>query len=270
VGKSYRNQEPKTTSPPKNPFIVDMPAPMLTRNTELSRNARNLWGTLRGLADGKTGELRIKGQWMKATYFDRKAEMCKNTRLPAMRELIATGYVTVKRPRVWRMIGGRMRAVAGPTQYTVHREPAPRIDQQSKDSSKVHLQESISSTVQKMDSQFFSNPPLRADGSVFSEHTQGLEITVESNHQRHLPADDEFSASSFNNMKTEKARGILLGRGHDPLFVDIALARVVDLAEAKKKIPRSAEYFVTSVERALSDPQEYAEIDEIIALRTET
>jgi hypothetical protein len=61
-----------------------------------------------------------------------------------------------------------------------------------------------------------------------------------------------------------------LSKGHDPQMVDIALARVADLADAKGKVPRSPAYFVTSVERALADPEERGQIEAILARRAET
>jgi len=124
-------------------------------------------------ADGHSGDLKIPGRkwnkaeptWMKATQFDREARMSKATRLKAMRELIARGLVTATRPRVYRVIGGRMRAVAGPTHYTVHRAPATTgSHEKAEKSSRVKAvpdpQESNSSKVEKVDQQFLSNTPL--------------------------------------------------------------------------------------------------------------
>jgi hypothetical protein len=124
----------------KRPFLVGAPAPVLKKHPGFSKHARQLYVTLRALADGKTGELRIRERWLKATVFDSAAEMCKRVRLRAMRELIAAGLVTTERPRIWCTIGGPTRAVAGPSRYTVYREPAPKISQKAKDSSKVHFQ----------------------------------------------------------------------------------------------------------------------------------
>jgi hypothetical protein len=273
---SARGESPRVkrkASSSRSPFIVDTSADMLKKHGVLSRNARHLYLTMRGLADGKTGELRIEGRWLKATAFDREAEMCKNTRLPAMRELVASGLVTLERPRVWRMIGGRMRAVTGTTEYTVHRKPVPKNHQEAKDSSKVHLQKSTFSTVQEMDPQVLSNPPY-PPGAVGSVRILGSElisgIAMGNNHQNLHPADDDFSPPTPKNSKAETAKTLLLSKGHDPQMVDIALARVADLAGAKKKIPRSSAYFVTSVERALADPEDRAEIEAILAQRAET
>ena len=110
------------------PFIVDADAALLKRNPRLSRHARNLYGTMRALADGKTGELRINGRWLRATVLDKAAEMCKRVRMAAMRELVAAGYVLMQRPLVHRELGGRARAVLGPSQYTVLKIPQTKID----------------------------------------------------------------------------------------------------------------------------------------------
>src|ERR1700722_10047336 len=71
----------------KSPFIVDVPAPMLKRHFQLSMNARRLYMTLRALAEGTTGELKINGQWLRAKAIESAAEMGRDVRLAAMREL---------------------------------------------------------------------------------------------------------------------------------------------------------------------------------------
>ncbi len=247
-------------------FIVDAPATMLKRNPELSRNARSLYGTMRALADGKTGHLKIKGQWLRASVFDRTAEMCRCVRLRAMRELVAYGLVSVERERVERFIGGRRRVVLGRCRYTVHRQAvAPKTIKKPR-----ILQESIPSTVEEIDPQYLSTPPCRA---VPSEGVENLKLfsgnAVGCDHQNLHPADDGFSASASKNSNTVTAKTLLLSKGHDSQMVDIALARVADLAASKKKIPRSPAYFVASVERALADPEERAELEAILVERTE-
>jgi len=154
----------------KHPFIVTV-APGLLHG--LTPRACRLFMTLLRRADGHTGELKIPGRkwnkaesvWLKATQFDREANMSKPTRMKAMRELIARGLVTVARPRVHRVIGGRMRAVAGPTQYTVHRTPAntrthhERPTKSSKVKGVPVFQKSNSSIVEKVDPEVLSTTP---------------------------------------------------------------------------------------------------------------
>lgn len=149
-------------------FIADVEASLLKKNSRVSKHARRLYGTLRALADGKTGELRICGRWLKATIFDKAAEMCKRVRLSAMRELIAEGYVAMERPLIRREIAGRSRAVLGACQYRVLKVPKPKTDQNSKDSSRVHLLGCISCTVQEMHQQVLSTTPSEVPGSVLS------------------------------------------------------------------------------------------------------
>jgi hypothetical protein len=112
---------PEAPPSPKSPFIVDAPAPMLKRHDQLSKNARHLYMTLRALADGRTGELKVNGRWLRAKVFDAAAEICRNVRLAAMNELIAAGLVTLEFERVLRFIGGRRRAVRSRCRYTVYR-----------------------------------------------------------------------------------------------------------------------------------------------------
>lgn len=141
----------------RKPFIVDAPAPMLRRSNELklSKHARHLYMTMRALANGKTGELRIRDHWLRADYIDREAEMCRNVRLPAMRELIAAGFVSVERERVLRLINGRKRFVMGRCHYFVHRNP---VNVKASKKPQILLK-SLSRTVQERDPQYVSNPP---------------------------------------------------------------------------------------------------------------
>jgi hypothetical protein len=241
----------RKASSSRAPFIVDAQATMLKRNKELSRNARNLYVTLRALADGKTGHLKIKGRWLQASTFDSAAEMCRCVRLPAMRELKALGFVTSERDRVELYIDGRRRVVLGRCRYTVHRQAvAPKTTKKPS-----ILQEYIPSTVEEVDPQFLSNPP---GGGVRG---------VGNNHQSLHPADDGFSASTSKTSHTETARIFLLSKGYDSQMVDIALTRVADLADALKKIPRLPAYFITSVERGLADLEERAELETILVER---
>ena len=153
-------------------FIVDAPAKMLRRNEHLSKNARRLYLSMRALANGKTGELKVNGRWLRAKAFDAAAEMCRDVRLTAMRELVAAGLVTYDFEMAVRFIGGRRRAVRSRARYTVHRTAQkpnvlggsrPQIVEKP-----CILLKSIFSTVEKIDSQVFSEAPT-GGGSGFSE-----------------------------------------------------------------------------------------------------
>jgi hypothetical protein len=74
-------------------FIVDVPASLLKRNANLSKNARRLYLTMRGLANGKTGELAIRGCPLDWRYISRQAEMGRDAWQRGVRELIAAGLV---------------------------------------------------------------------------------------------------------------------------------------------------------------------------------
>jgi hypothetical protein len=260
-------KESKTLNQKRKPFIVDAPAAMLKRHAKLSRNARNLYCTLRALAEGRTGDLKILGRWRRASEFDRASEMCRCVRLKAMRELVATGLVTVHRERVERFLNGRRRVVMGPCHYTVHRPI---------------LQQSISSIVEEIDSQFVSNPPMGARGSVFpdSENDSGSESAKSSSARG--PADDD-SRGSQSNFKgngngipnrnppaeekqthvekiLDRAAAILEKRGDDPLFVAEALAFIDQRSYEARSVPASERYYLTAYENLLDARDDLAEV----------
>jgi hypothetical protein len=189
----------------RKPFVVDAPAPMLKKHAQLTKHARTLYMTLRALADGVTGELRINGRWLKATVFDRAAEMCRDIRMRSMRELIALGLVTLERRRVWRVLGGRMRSVLGEARYTVHREPVPKNHQKANKSSKVDLLKSIPSTVEEIDSQYLSNPPLGA-GSVLVCSSKVLAEQRNHPHQSTAVKDEDDCSSTVNENSKPKSQ----------------------------------------------------------------
>jgi hypothetical protein len=155
--------------PPADParcreFVVDTPAKMLRRNEHLSKNARRLYLAMRALADGRTGELRIGGRWLRAEAIDAAAEMCRDIRMRGMRELAAAGLVSFERERLLRVVRGRRREVLGRTRYVVHRGPAGG-DGATAQGPQVVLQKSISSTVEEIDSQVFPETPSRSRAS---------------------------------------------------------------------------------------------------------
>lgn len=155
----------------RKPFIVDAPAPMLRRSNalKLSKHARHLYMTMRALANGRTGELRIRDRWLRAEYIGREADMCRNVRLRSMRELIAAGYVSVFRERVLQIINGRRRVVMGRCHYCVHRNP---IDVKKPEKPQILLK-SLSCTVQEKDPQYVSNPPGSAVPDVECGSSKG-------------------------------------------------------------------------------------------------
>lgn len=131
------------------PFIVDVDASFLKRNAHLSKAARNLYGTMRSLADGKTGELSINGNPLDWQYIARQAEIGRYSWLKYLEELRVAGLVQVQRERVMRVIDGRRRVVLGHAHYFVLRQAV------SQENSKIgcFLLRSDSSTVQEADPQ---------------------------------------------------------------------------------------------------------------------
>ena len=268
-GRKYEYYESHPVPPQRKPFVVDAPATMLQRNAKLSRNARILYTTMRALANGQTGDLKISGRWLKATAFDHAAEMCRDVRLRCMRELIALGFVTVRRERVERIIDGRRRVVMGRARYTVHKNPCV-------------LLKSISSTVEEIDSQVFPNPPVRADGSLFPDFESACKGKVKSSSApaHRTPDDDDlFSPPSIIKTKTNskidpngaaeqkpthvdkmisRAAAILKSRGEDPLFVDEALEFIDQRSQAAGTVPGSERYYLVAYENLLQGRHEFA------------
>jgi hypothetical protein len=248
------------------PFIVDVPATLLKRNTELSKAARVLYSTMRSLADGKTGALKIRNRWLKAKAIDAAAEMCRDVRLRAMRELVALGLASMERERVERVIKGRKRVVFGITRYFVHRQPAAR----KKTESKPFLLKSISSTVEKIDSQVFSNPPVGAvsEGSgvlpVVSENEKG-EV---SHHHPEPPKPDDDLPSRFEKLQNT-ARAILVERGEDAEFVEAAIQFIDERSAALGRSPGSAAYYLASFQTLQHSSEEMAAIWETVKRRRE-
>lgn len=149
----------------KAPFIVDMPAKMLKRNSGISKAARNLYSTMRALANGRTGELAIRGTPLDWQYIRRQAEICRNLWLRALKELTGAGLVSCTRERVEIFKDGRKRVVLGRARYFVEKRPKPvkkpRI-----------LLKSLSCTVQERDPQISSETP-RGDSPETLEAVPG-------------------------------------------------------------------------------------------------
>jgi hypothetical protein len=206
----------------RKPFIVDTDATMLKKSTgevKLSRAARMIYLTMRALANGKTGELKIRGRWLKSRQIDAASEICRDIRLKAMRELQVLGYVTVKRERVLRVIGGRKRMVLGAVHYVVHRQPVATEQLSKTPKAKPILLESIPSTVEKIDSQFFSDSPVGDSfGSSALDSSASRQVTS---------ANSDDYASYLERLKRE-----YLARCEDPegqiaLALEIVCERIL-------------------------------------------
>lgn len=113
----------------RKPFIVrEISADMLRRHPQLSKGARMLWLTMRGMADHRTGELRHRQHWFTGEEIDKRAEISTRRRKDLMKELVNAGFVQWERERVTRFVTDRltghrrMRRVLGPTHYLVVRD----------------------------------------------------------------------------------------------------------------------------------------------------
>jgi len=275
---------------PRKSFIVDMDASVLRK---LGKHARALYNAFRYMADGKSGELRFRELWYKAKEFDREAKMCERVRLAAMREHVAAGLVTVTRPRVCRIIGGRLRAVAGSVHYVVHRQPVPlKSRQKTRDSSKLRLQNCIPGSLLEMQSQIVSNPPPYATGGGSALPLTCSEIPPggENHHQHSENRDDDSSVhgetiskpkskpqgkrkTSVQETKEKpdhieviqrRAATILEKRGHDRIFVETAITFIDERSKWSGSAAGSAQYYVTAFETLLENPDDVDEVREIV------
>jgi hypothetical protein len=255
-------------------FVVDVSAKMLRRNDQLSKNARHLYVTLRALADGKTGELKINGRWLRAKAFDAAAEICRDLRLAAMRELIDAGLVTRDFEMAVRFIGGRRRAVRSRSQYTVYRTAQKPNDSGGADPQIVEkpciLLKSISSTVEEIDSQVFPEAPT-GGGSGFSDlpfqgKREGEETSSSSTPPSAKRDDDPVPPPDGEDLEAniqrhiQEAKTLLLRKGWDPHLASAALQFIEERSDHSGTIPSSAKYFIVAIAAAMADPRDKAKI----------
>jgi|HubBroStandDraft_6_1064221.scaffolds.fasta_scaffold157765_2 hypothetical protein len=175
------------TSP--KPFICDVPAKMLKRSKDLSKGARMLHGTMRGLANGRTGELAIRGNPLDWKFIAREAEIGRDQWQRLLRELLASGYVTRERERAEHYKSGRKRIVLGRARYFVHKQP-----KRAKKPSILLMPDSP--TVEESGTQVFSETPYRAERSA--SPVCELKTVEKKNHQSSsgspaTPDDDDDS-----------------------------------------------------------------------------
>jgi hypothetical protein len=252
----------------KSPFVVDISASLLKKNSQLglSKQARVLYSTMRALADGKTGALKIKDRWLKAKAIDAAAVMCRDVRMVAMRELQALGLVTIDRERVMRVIKGRKRKVFGIARYFVHRQP---INEKNL-INKPFLLKSVSSTVEEIDSQVLSNPPFGVEyqGEVVVPGSDSKDVYGKN--QNHHRKDDDASVSLSRLEKLlVKAKTFLVNKDEDPEFVEAALEFIEERSEMCGGTPASAKYYIASFETLKHSSEDMAEIWEIVNRKRE-
>lgn len=249
----------------KGPFIVSLPAPLLKRHPELTKSARSLYQTMMALADGKTGDLRIGARWMKATTIDRAAEMCRDVRLKAMHELQELGLVTAERQRIERVIGGRKRVVLGCVHYKVH----PHTQSSKSPISTVDLLQSISSTVEEIDSQSVSNPPPVIQEPHHHPKPEkpdddDAHFLAKFKHTTDQPTYKRPDLSDHVERTMEKATRLLIREGYDVDVVQEALRLIDERAASLEVVPVTPRYYVASFKNLLLDEPALSEIEQSV------
>jgi hypothetical protein len=244
-------------------FVCDMPAPMLKKNNKISKAARSLYATLRGLANGKTGELAIRGNPLDWKFIARAAEIGRDQWQRALRELIVSGWVTKKRERVELYKHGRKRNVLGRARYFVHKQPKPLKKPNI-------LLVPDSPTVEGSGTQISSETPYCPARSVspLSEERKGFErIRTKSSSGSPTTPDDDFQANSLeskaNPFLPEEDKNLLmrirkrLAELHKPLYGRFAeqiqdddfMVAGIELVDGRgtDQIRNPATYFTTSL-----------------------
>lgn len=167
------------------PFIVrEIDARMLRKHPELSKGARMLWLTLRGMANGKTGELRFREHWFSGKEIDRRAEISDRTRQQHMKDLVRAGFVRMERERTEGMLTDRLtghrrwrKGVLGEVHYTVFK--SPRQDRVScvAQSTKPYKQRSSTTRNFSRPLESCNTPNKTEDLSTKSAHKQRVSTT---------------------------------------------------------------------------------------------
>ncbi|HLZ91764.1 MAG TPA: hypothetical protein VKQ28_08615 [Candidatus Acidoferrum sp.] len=270
-----------SASTSNKPFVVDMPAPLLKRNADLSNGARHLYATARALANGRTGELRIRNRWLAFRFICFQAGICIKTGRKYWKELLVCGWVSAERERVARVLCGRLRSVGGRAHYTVHRQP--KTERRSKRPSptpsrsiekRPFLQRSNSSFREEL-------PPQRSQthqaGAIptslaISENEFVLERESANHHLLTGPKsadDDTFPVSetqSPNHFEEiqDRAVSILLAKGEDPEFVAAAIQFIDERSESHGKTPATANYYLRSFAALKHNSEEMDALYEVV------
>jgi hypothetical protein len=229
---------------------------------------RNLYGTMRGLADGKTSELAINGHPLDWRYISSQAEIGRYSWLKYFRELRLAGLASATRERVLRVIDGRRHMVLGCSLYVVHRQaviPANFKNQPI-------LLESDCPTVGESDPQIIQTHQGAGVSTGFAV-PRGEGISGASAHNHHLPAEahqsDDDRAGVLNHFEKiqDKAKGALVAQGGEPDFIDEALLLFDERSELHGSTPATANYYLACFEQLKHDSRQMAELWEVVARR---
>jgi hypothetical protein len=115
---------PRPRSAKGKPFIVDADARLFKGKVKLSRGAQSVYMLMRSLANGKTGELAIRGHALNWRYICDQGGFSRWTWLKYRQELMGAGLLWEQRDRLPRFDhkSGRTRIVLEETHYFIRRQ----------------------------------------------------------------------------------------------------------------------------------------------------
>jgi hypothetical protein len=259
-------------------FICDVPAKMLKRSTQLTRDARLLYGTMRALANGKTGELAIRGNPLDWRFICRQAEIGRLKWLKARRELIAAGYVTFERERLYNYRGGKKRTVLGRAHYFVHRQPITVKNP-------LFAVKSDSCTVHQSDPQISSETPhhnrafavgvaceqkkllrgVRKSSSPTSDDDGSPVTSSDSNANPFCSEEDETlirNVQAMLRVRYPQAYDRNKDRVDDPLFIQEAISLIDERGESAISVPDA--YFASGIAKILDCEKDLLNLSELV------
>jgi hypothetical protein len=261
------------------PFICDVQATFLKRSTKLSRSARMLYMAMRALANGKTGELAIRGNPLDWRYISKQAEIGRNVWQRCLKELIAAGYVTREREIVEHYKDGRKRMVWGRARYFAHRQPKTA-------KKPIILPMPLSCTVEEKGTQISSEAPYtieRFGVAVESER----EKPIEGKQQSSSPSKDDDGSrvssldSEANPFLPDEDQTLVRNvqarlraqypqtydrnkdRVDDPLFIREAISMIDERGESAISVP--AAYFASGIAKILDCEAHLLALSDVLA-----
>jgi hypothetical protein len=258
-------------------FVVDVDARLLKRNVDVSKGARCLHGTMRALADRRTGKLAIGGKSLDWQTICRQAEISHCTWRKYRRELLAVGLLWEQRDReaIYDHKAGRMRVVLGKTTYCVRLQTAVRKTVKNS----TNLLGANSSTVEELAPQYVQNT-TKPYGAIAFAVRPALEPVLEplsiSEPQSSSPAptatadDDDSSVivsepSKRNSLTDqiqvedlEKAIDTFMAESGLPFNVVTQMIDIIEKRSAQENISNVYKYFLKSLR--VFDRDEVAEL----------
>ena len=231
-------------------FKVDIDADVVR---PLTPGARNLYLALRWLADGCTGEVSRNGEPFSAKYICEQAKISEDSWQKYLRELREAGLVTVAPER-------RNRALWKTPRYTVHRQPVANKNGK-KPMFRPGREFPVAVTGTGISRPKYSETPsgssLRDSPSLAGQSETGKNV----NHHHPTADDDEkFSSPEPNHYERiqDQATAFLIGKGHDPDFVEIGIQFVEARSVQFGGTPVAAHYYIHSFLRLLENDNDKA------------